>query len=100
MFKNRVKKFIINISQNAKLNRENFISKKKLYNILLAENRIQNNIQNKKSYYNYDTKRNFTYYNKTNDYFKNSDRDPRGKIPFLILIGLCVYTIDGKFNVK
>jgi hypothetical protein len=92
MSSNRVKKFILNISQNATLNRENFIKKKKSYHILLANTR-----KNNKSYNNYIARRAFTSETDNIHYVKQPKMDPYNKFG-LILLALGIYIMDGKFT--
>jgi len=89
---------MMNISHNPKLNREKFIQKKKNYNILQV-NKMQNGIQNTRSYYNYITRRKFTNDNVEIHYYKQPKMDPYKKYG-LLLLGLGIYMIDCEFSIE
>lgn len=98
MFSNRVKKFIVNISQNAKLNREKFNQKKQKYHLLLANTR-ENIMQTNKFYHNYITRRGYRTENIHIHYVKQPKMDPYKKFG-LIVLALGIYIMDDKFTTE
>lgn len=90
---NKVTNFILNVSQNAKLNREKLIQNKKKYHNLLATNYRKTD----KLYYNYISKRKISSENIKIHYFKQPKMDPYKKFG-LLMLALGIYIIDGKFT--
>jgi site-specific recombinase XerD len=88
----------MNITYNAKLNREKFIQKKKNYNNLQV-NKMQNRIQSNRSYHNYITRRKFTNDNVEIHYYKQPKKNPYKNFG-LLLLALGIYMIDGKFSIE
>lgn len=79
MTTNRIKRFIISIIQNSKLNREKFVDNKKRFNMMSVKNRNHNLI----------IKRNFSSMSPSN---KNPNHNPYTNIFMVMIFGIFAVT--------
>lgn len=84
MSMNRVNYFVKKILQNSKLNRDNFVKNKKIYNYLSKKNKINHKLILKRKFATYTGPPNFNNNN--------------NKCCIIFVSGIIIYTIIGEFD--
>jgi hypothetical protein len=84
---NRIKYFIRNILQSSQLNREKFVKNKKVYNVAISKNKINNHILiNKRSY-----STNFSYLPPSNN--NNNNNNNNNLLYAAGMLIMCYFTL-------